>query len=337
MKQTGFLPRLLVFTLILTSCLIEIDQPTHTPPTESIPATSPTILFPTTHIPVTWTHLNLTGKLVYLSSTRENDIVTGTLQMLDLVTGDIATIFGVPRSWIYYASISPDAKSIVMSHSPSAQSNSSSVRILYIMPLDASVPPQPLFTPPSPDDRYTQVEWSPDGRDVYFVHYNDKARPTNQLDPIYDILRMRYPDGQLERIADHAFWPRLSPDSSKIVYISVEPDSGKNELFVANSDGSNPQRIALSGPASQEIIDAPIFSPDGQSILFSVPSPVQTSQLNWLEQLLGIQVARAHNVPSDWWSVPISGGEPTQLTNIQTVNLFGSISPDEQHIASMSG
>jgi hypothetical protein len=28
---------------------------------------------------------------------------------------------------------------------------------------------------------------------------------------------------------------------------------------------------------------------------------------------------------------------PTRLTNIQTINLFASISPDRQHIASLSG
>jgi Tol biopolymer transport system component len=48
-------------------------------------------------------------------------------------------------------------------------------------------------------------------------------------------------------------------------------------------------------------------------------------------------VAKAHDVPSDWWSVPITGGAPTQLTNIQTINLFASISPDQQHVASLSG
>ena len=198
--------------------------------------------------------------------------------------------------------------------------------------------PQPLFTPPTPDDRYTQAEWSPDGKYIYFVHYNNiEFRNTGQLDPGYDIQRMRFPDGQVEKIAANAFWPRLSTDSSKLVYIFVDPDSRKTELSVANADGSNPQRVALSDRPSQEILDAPIFSPDGKFILFSVPGPGQSYQPNWFEKLVGIQVAQAHNVPSDWWSVPVTGGVPTQLTNIQTINLFASISPDQQHIASLSG
>ena len=340
MIKIYLLPRLLVFALFLTGCSIEIDQttPLSSPaPTEGIAATSPTALFPTTQIPVAWAHLNLTGKLIYLSSTRENDIVTGTVQMLDLVTGDIATILSIPRAWVYYASVSPDAQSIVMSYAPAAQPNSSPTRILYVMPLDASIPPQPLFTPPTADDRYTQVEWSPDGKYVYFVHYGVEFQSSGQLDPDYDIQRMGYPDGQIEKIAENAFWPRLSSDSSRIAYIFVDPDSRETRLFVANADGSSALQVPLSGPASQEILDSPIFSPDGQSILFSVPSPGQSYQPNWFEKLAGLQVAKAHNVPSDWWSVPVTGGTPTQLTQLQTINLFAAISPDQKHIASLSG
>ena len=52
---------------------------------------------------------------------------------------------------------------------------------------------------------------------------------------------------------------------------------------------------------------------------------------------MAIQVAKAYSIPSDWWSVSIIGGMPTQLTNIQTINLFASISPDRKRIASVSG
>ena len=52
---------------------------------------------------------------------------------------------------------------------------------------------------------------------------------------------------------------------------------------------------------------------------------------------MGIQIANAHSVPSDWWSVPMAGGVPTRLTNIQAVNLFASLSPDQEHIVSLNG
>jgi Tol biopolymer transport system component len=226
---------------------------------------------------------------------------------------------------------------LVISYIPASQDNTPAKRILYILPLEGTAPPQPLFAPPSPDDRHIQAEWSPDGKYIYYVQYDATDKPDPWLNPPYHIYRMAYPNGQLEKIADLAFWPRVSPDSTKLVYISIDPESGRNDLYIVDADGSNPQLVALSGSVIPEIIDAPIFSPDGQAILFSAPFPGQSYQPNWFEKLVGIQVARAHDVPSDWWSVPVTGGVPTKLTNIQTINLFASISPDNKHVASVSG
>lgn len=51
---------------------------------------------------------------------------------------------------------------------------------------------------------------------------------------------------------------------------------------------------------------------------------------------MGVRVAKAHTIPSDWFSVPVAGGNITQLTNTQTTNLFASFAPDGKHIASHS-
>lgn len=290
-----------------------------------------------TQVPMTWAGLDLTGRLVYIASSFDGGSALR-IQALHLTTGEIETLFTKADSgWVFYVTISPDAEQLVMSYIPPAQPGASSSRGLYVMPLDASTPPRPLFPPPTVDDQYVQAEWSPDGQYIYFAHYNHKDEPVGQSYPAYDLLRMKYPDGQPEKIVDHAFWPRVSPDSTKLVYVSIDPDSGRNDLYIANPDGSNPQRIDLSGPWIPEVIDAPLFAPDGQSVLFSAPAPQRAYQPNWLENLLGIQMARAHNVPSDWWSVPVAGGAPTRLTQIQTINLFASLSPDERHIASVSG
>lgn len=106
--------------------------------------------------------------------------------------------------------------------------------------------------------------------------------------------------------------------------------------MLANADGSNAQPVMLSGSYVPEDIDAPLFSPDGQSILFSGSVPGESYQPNWFEKLAGIQVAKANGEPSDWWSVPIGGGEITQLTNIRHTGLYGSISPDNTRMVSSS-
>ena len=336
MPRTQFLYQALIFALLTWSCSIEMTPAGEIPTATMLPATASTSILPATRVPITWAHLNLSGKLIFLNSAMEGDQLTSSVQLLDLVTGEVRIIFSIAPAWIYYATISPDAKTMVISYAPLKQSNAPSIRSLYVLPLDGSTEPQLLFTPPTSADRYTQAEWSPDGKYLYYVHYNQDD-PESQFVEDYDISRMTYSDGKHEKILEHAFWPRLSPDSSKLVYVSLDPESGKNELFVTNVDGSSAERVVLEGAMLPDIIDAPIFSPDGRSVLFSAPEPSQSYQPNFFERMIGIQAAKAHGVPSDWWSVPVSGGVPTRLTNLQTINLFASISPDGEHIASLSG
>jgi len=258
--------------------------------------------------------------------------------MLNLATSENKTIFRVTRNaWVYYLSVAPDEKSLVMAYAPPSEPNTEPVTSLYTLPLEDGGEPQLLLDPNLSSDRYIQVEWSPDGKYIYFVHYNLQQQPANETVPHFNIFRMSYPDGSPEKIIDHGFWPRLSADSSKLVYISLDPVSGVNELFVANADGSDAHEIPLSDPVASQILDAPIFSPDGTAILFSAPTPAAAYEPNWLDRVIGVQIAQAHNVSSDWWSVPIAGGTVTRLTHLQTIKLFASISPDKKHIASESG
>jgi Tol biopolymer transport system component len=332
-----------LLVLSLFGCSIDVAQPTLSTPVEVLPPTSPvtgntTSSVSSTTVPVTWVGLKLTGSLIYASASL-TDVTPISIQELDLITGEIKTVFTTTGdAWVFYMTVSPDGKQLVMSYAPASSGTEIPSRALYTIPVDGSAPPQLLFQPPTPDDHYTQVEWSPDGTYIYYVHYNNKERSQQgDLYPAYELFRMTYPDGQPEKIADKAFWPRISADSSKLVYVSLDPASGTNELFAANADGSNSQKITLSGSSLPGIIDAPIFSPDGNFILFSAPPPPQAYQPNWLDRLLGVQVARAHAIPSDWWSVPVNGGEVTRLTQIQTINLFASISPDKNRLASVSG
>src|ERR1051325_2504841 len=320
----------IILVSMLCACSInttEIPQATPTAPalspvpfTLSTPTPQQTTignpLLPTTTIPVTWSNLNLTGKLVYISAVQGSDgNPLLSIQALDLVTGVITTIFqGQEISWIYYVTVSPDEKQLIMSYSAPPENQNPVNELLYALTLDGSTSSQPFILPPTVYDRYLQVEWSPDGKYIYYVHNNPQNQPIGQHYPIYEIYRMAYPDGQPEKVADQAFWPRLSADGSRLVYISMDPMTGKNKIFVANADGSNAQEVRLSGAWTPDIIDAPVFSPDGQSIIFSALSPAQSYKPNFVEKLLGIQVAEAHMIPSDWWSVPIGGGVVTRLT-----------------------
>jgi Tol biopolymer transport system component len=333
---------IIVFAVTISSCSIEMDQPTQV---ESEPTVIPSAASPsqpntvtTAQIPITWAHLNLSGRLVYINGAMVDNVLRSQIQVLNLVTGEVSTIFDAPKdSWVYYLTVSPDNTQIIMSYSPQSGENPVD-QDLYIMPLDGSQEPRLLFTPPTKEDDYTEVEWSPDGKYVYFTHVNPHIPlEMGQVYPLYAIYRMAFLDGQPERIVEKAYWPRLSSDSTRIAYVSVDLFSLWNKLYVADADGGNAQEVVLNSPLPPDIKDAPIFSPDGQSILFSAPVPTQSYQLNWIDKLMGVNLAKAHsNVTSDWWSVPVSGGEMTQLTNIQSSDLFASFAPDNKHIASYS-
>jgi Tol biopolymer transport system component len=269
----------------------------------------------------------------------EKDIYVIRVLSLNLVTGQLTTIYEAPAgAWVYYVSVSPDGKQLVMSFSPPPDENPDIVQALYIMPLDASKPPELLFTPPVREDQYMQAEWSPDGKYIYYTRVNYQLTSgANQIYPLYEIDRMAYPGGQSERIMKEAYWPRLSSDSSQLTYIAVDPLAVRQKLIVADADGGKAQEVVLSGSYVPDIKDAPFFSPDDGSIILSAAVPAQSRQPNWFEKFTAVRIAKANGgVPSDWWSVPTSGGTLSRLTNIQASGLYASLSPDKKHIVSFS-
>ncbi len=335
----------LLLLLLLVGCSIDISQPTtiSTPTYAGGPtplsngAGVPTLSSSDSSRAVAWAQLHLTGRLVYTRLSSNNDIPELNIETLDLTTGEIHKVFTAPEdAWIYYSAVSPDGQQVIISYVPPSSSSPSRNQVLYRVPIDGSAPPELVVTPASESDQYIQVEWSPDGKYLYYVYNNYSTQPADQIFPNYRIFRMAYPNGEPEQILEHAFWPRVSPDSSKLVYVSVDPVTGKNDLFVANADGTNAQEIDLGSLQASSIKDAPFFTSDGQSVLFNAPGPTQSYQPNWLDRLMGVQIAKAHGLPSDWWSVPVSGGEPRRLTQIQSMYLFGRMSPDKQHVVSYS-
>jgi len=337
MFKFRFLCWSLLVILVISGCAIEIEQ--SQPPVQTDtpnPTAIATSSLPTIQIPVTWAELHLTGKLVYISDPQD-DTSTLNIQTLDLVTGTITTIFTTPPdAWIYYITISPDNKQLIMSYSPPFQQNIPIYQALYIMPLDGSAEPQFLFTPPTVYDKYLQVEWAPDGKYIYFSHINNQEpAQSDQQFPVYTLFRMTYPTGQPEQLVENVLWTRISPDSSHLVYI-VDPFANANKIFTSDANGKNVQEVGLLESWELDIKDAPLFLPDGQSILFSAPSPEQAYQPNWFDKLTGVEVAKAHSIPSEWWTVPITGGTPTQLTHIRAINLYADLSPDNLHIVSSS-
>ena len=319
--------------LLNSACAIQISEQS-SPPNASQPVDE------SADIPVTWGSLHLTGRLIYVVADFKGGSEKGGLRValrsLDLVSGKVTTIFETEvGGWIRSLAVAPDFKNLIISYSPAPDSPLAGKEELYILPADGSKPPQLLFTPPSDQDQYFQPDWSPDGKYIYFAHVNYQS-PSQ----VYEVMRMMYPDGKPEPLIEQAYWPRLSADGSHLAYVSVFSATGPNGLFIANADGTQTQAVPLAGSSwLNSIIDAPLFLPDGQTILFSAPMPVQSSAPapRWVDRLMGVTVVHAHgSIPSDWWSVPIVGAQPTRLTHVYSPGLFASLSPDSKYVASYS-
>jgi Tol biopolymer transport system component len=339
MTRVILIKRWILIAFLLSGCSIETHQQL---PTSSSLSRADQVQ---KKIPVVWKNMALQGRLVYITSSfGSNNGNLSTLihiEVLDLASGNVTTVFDAPAGdWIDFVSASPDGKQLAMAYLPARDvSSDSKQELLYAMPLDGSQSPRLILSPPTRIDLYYQPSWSPDGRYIYFSHVNlgASSSSSSRVFPDYLLSRMVYPDGQPEKLLDHAFWPRLSSDGSHLSYISVDPVDGSNRLLVANADGSGSRQVVLSGPYIPIIIDAPFFSADDQRIYFSAASPVTSFTPTWIEKIFGITPASAHIVPSDLWVTPINGGTPTQLTHIAALGLFGTLSPDKKHIALYSG
>jgi hypothetical protein len=154
------LSRILPFAAILvflTACSVELVQtPSPATPTAQVvigsstnasPAPSQAAIpqtgapfhnpnLPSEMIPVSWSDLHLTGKLVFIVSTQKdqsNPVLK--IQALDLATGELVTIFQAPENaWIYFLSVSPSSTYVVLGYAPAPVNNQPQGQALYSRP-----------------------------------------------------------------------------------------------------------------------------------------------------------------------------------------------------------
>jgi hypothetical protein len=334
----------LLLALWLSACSIEVSDPTRVP----VP-TFPTPLFPTPSIPVPtaaltpipttlWPDLDLTGQIVFMMVNAGKT----SLVKLDLVSGALDIVFQPPENaWITAVSAAPDNTQLLLAYAPPPAEGQIQYGYtgLYLLPGECVASPGSCGSPTPVVDHadlkeaYFNPNWSPDGQYLYYTHFVPVPAETGDVFT-YRIERMAYPSGEPEVLVDDAIWPRLSPDGTKLVYVSF----ATNELFVADADGQN--SMPVLPPDSLFTVDAPLFSADGSTIIFSSVNFAPVPRLSWLEHLMGVQIAsaspEAHNVPSDWWRVPATGGTPERLTEIMDTGMYADHSPDGNHLAFIS-
>jgi Tol biopolymer transport system component len=269
-----------------------------------------------------------TGSLVYVQQETSSQV----LMRYDLATGSKLPLFrGLPKGWLLQSDVSPDGRQIVMAYAPPPEENGVQLGYfkLYLMPADGSQEPVLLGEPANPEEIFVNPVWAADNRHIYYSHLIPD--PRDLLSFVVAIERLDLETGEVAALAENGLWPQVSGDGSKLTYVAFDPETRKRSLQVAEADGSDPRVLADSD--FFEDIDAPLFSPDGQWIYFGAVIPEQSSSLSWFDRLLGVRLAAAHDVPSDWWRIPVAGGEPERLTSENETGMVGSFSPDGRYFA----
>ncbi len=317
----------------LTPTATEPGDPTLTP----TPSPTPTLPFAFSSVEVEAFNLqvipgypaDLKGHLLFLS-TMEDGLQA--LVSVDLGTGEVAPLFvTAPKAWLLSLSVAPDASKILLSYAPPPPEGQPSYGYtdLYALNPDGSV--EAVLERAEDIEAFFGAFFNLTGDYVYYSHFF--ADPTAPSGFRYHVNRVGYPTGAPEVVVENAFWERLSPDGSKLAYVTFD-GRDFDELYVSDADGKNPVRVL--DPVEFPTVDAPFFSPDNQYLYFSAVS-APTPSLSWWEKLMGVRIAFArgleHNVPSDFWRVSLVDGTAVQITNLQDQGMFGAFSPDGQTIA----
>ncbi|HVP21352.1 MAG TPA: hypothetical protein VMS73_05770 [Anaerolineaceae bacterium] len=272
--------------------------------------------------------LHLNGSLILIDPTPDgNDIIR-----VELATGKISLIYHLPEhALLGSALVSPDRKQILLVYAPPPlPSKSLTYTSLYLLPIDGSSDPHLIIASDRASQAYFSPTWSPDGNAVYASHYNLPSSNSG-VPGQYTIDRVTL-DGKVQTILKDAEWPRISPDGSHIAFITAGQDYGSNnELYIADSNGVNP--VPVLTPGSYPAVDDHFFTSDGETIVFSAVNKLAQAEPSFLDQLFGIEVASAHTVPSDWYSVSLGNRTVQRLTNLNDTGMYAALSPDGQHFA----
>ena len=255
---------------------------------------------------------------------------------LDLTSGRVRTLFQAPKdSLLLDAEVSPDSQQILLSYSPPADVSDVQYGYtdLYLLPYGENEKPQPLLSKMPLQEAFFFPTWAPNGQSIFFTHLHRTEGNGVNLSFQHDIESTDL-TGDTKMILERAQWPTISPDGKQFSYLVSDQSTLANQLYLANIDGTNQKPVLDS--ADYPAVDAHLFSNSGTDLIFSMVNQKSAPTSSWIDKFLGVRIASAHSVPSDWYRVSVNGGIPKRLTYLNEMNLDGDISPDGNQLAFIS-
>ena len=287
------------------------------------------------------------GRLIMIDPSfyPEHKLVT-----FDLATEKLTTDFDVPENgWIYQIDVSQDGRQIVMAYSapPTSDENQTNQRDpydrsgIYLLSLDdTTADPILLFGHQQANEYFFSPIWSADGQHIYYVSYRylstaGEETPSQSQNSTLDVGLYRY-DLQSKAstfIEKNAVWPRLSPNGERLVYILVDPTTMQRGIYIVDTTSNHVTEVVPINAFFD--VDTPHFSANGEWLYFSAaPHPTKVSR-TWWERVLDVQIAKAHtdhNVPSEWWRVPVGGGEPEKISSTPRLITYGEFNDNGERL-----
>ena len=301
-------------------------------PTSSVPLETNSTATQTGPTPSASIDMSLRGKLLL------SDYDLGITQ-IDLATKQISQIFHPPENgFVGSAVLSPDGQEffLIYSRPRGIREPHYGAASLYTLSGDVSGEPIPLLKEDDYDNYYYSPSWSPDSQSLYYGRLYQPlpgipaAQPTG-----YFLDRYMFSSNSTQTLISNVLNVRISSDGKNLFYVSVDPDTTLSNIYKATPEGSNPQSLLPEG--ENWIINSMALAPDGETLVFSsADDSVFPRSLSWLDKLLGVGIAQAHDVPSDLFIMKV-GEIPRQLTHLGDSGFAEDFSPDGQYITFTCG
>jgi len=274
--------------------------------------------------------LGLSGRLVYSQGSEG-------LWQIDLASGEIEQLWKLPEGGqLTGVAVSPDGLDLALAYAP-PRGDSPFIRSdLYLASGDGSNPAA-LLEHRGLYETFDYPTWSPDGLWIYLSRNDvliDEQQSVSAI--VVDIVRIPLGGGTPERVIENAEQPSFSADGSRLVFLRFNLETYTRGLWIANADGSEARELVSDTTFLD--LTSPRLSPDGASVAFAASgppigeAPIGRSLWDWS---FGVQVAYAHGLPWDFWTVPASGGTPALISQWSTDGTALDWSPDGDRLALM--
>jgi serine/threonine protein kinase/Tol biopolymer transport system component len=221
---------------------------------------------------------------------------------------------------------SPEGDRLVIVSPCSGESTPHKNSSLFLISADGSGL-TPIQTMPGGD---YDPDWSPDGSQIIFTTLRDSTAKTLKTF-IYAFNLAEDKASRLLKTTPNQQSPRFSPDGTRIVFEMFQTNNP--QLFVMNSDGTNPTQLTLPTEGSTRY---PNWSPDGTRLTYTLatqPSAIliknvagEASDPEKVSGLMPPAKKSSFSPDGKWllfesggdlWMIPSSGGDAINLTNSQ--------------------